>query len=44
MEYVTLSALADRLWGAQTQRSIEYFFDRVVDPAKMVRPYVATTA
>jgi fumarate hydratase class II len=39
---------ADKLWGAQTQRSLEHFaigkdeFNRVVDPAKMVKPYVAT--
>jgi fumarate hydratase class II len=60
-----VSVPADKLWGAQTQRSLEHFsigkdltlkqaatklgfvteeeFDRVVDPAKMVHPYVATT-
>ncbi len=65
----------DKLWGAQTQRSLEHFsigkdlmfahyalghdltlkqaarklgfvteaeFDRIVDPSKMVHPYVAT--
>jgi fumarate hydratase class II len=56
---------ADRLWGAQTQRSLQHFnvgadlipremiiayatpkmaadFDQIVDPTRMVRPYVAT--
>jgi fumarate hydratase class II len=64
---------AEKLWGAQTQRSLQHFsigrdlmpadndptlkeaalqlghvdeatFDRVVDPAKMVKPYVAHEA
>jgi hypothetical protein len=36
---------ADRLWGAQTWRSLEHFgIDRVVNPIRMVRPHVATAS